>query len=364
MFARLVAAAAATALLAVVSPAHAQSGKAEWDALVAKAKGQTFSAAVAPDGAFLGTLTAFGKKFGVNIEPTVARPSQHLARIQTEQRSGQFVWDLWMGGTSNMVNSASPAGLLEPIEKYFLLPEVKDPTNWRHPDFIFNDSRRSVFAVTNKVEYYTFRNTTVLPEIKLATWDEFADPRLKGKIGMRDLSVPNAGAFSVATMLGAKGGDFVRKIMKEQDVKVFENPQQLETTLNRGAIAVALGLETSLWDKCRADGGCKHIDRMDQFRAATSTGMSIPKNPPHPDVVKLWVNWFLSKEGQDIWVNTWAATSPSGAVSMRKDVPPVKGHEDSLPDFTQTEKYIFVSSERGSEEIEETIKIFKEVVGK
>jgi ABC-type Fe3+ transport system substrate-binding protein len=361
MLARLTAAAL---IVAASGTAHAQDWKTEYDALAAKVKGQSFAAAVAPDGAFLGTLAAFGKKFGVEIQSTTMRPSQTLARIQTEQKNGQFVWDLWMGGTSNMVNTASPAGLLEPIEKYFLRPDVKDPSNWRHPDYILNDSRRTIFAVTNKVEYYTFRNTKVLPEIKFATWDDFADPRLKGKIGMRDLSVPNAGAFSVATMLGAKGGDFVRKIMKEQDIKIFENPQQLEATLNRGAVAVALGLETSLWDKCRADGGCKDIDRMEQFAAATSTGMTIPRNPPHPDVVKLWVNWFLSKEGQDIWVNTWAAGSTSGAVSMRKDVPPVKGHEGSLPDFTKPEKYIFVSSERGSEEIEETIKIFKEVTGR
>jgi len=34
-----------------------------------------------------------------------------------------------------------------------------------------------------------------------------------------------------------------------------------------------------------------------------------------------------------------------------------------LPDFTQPDQYVFVSSEKGSQKINETIKIFKAVTG-
>jgi hypothetical protein len=48
---------------------------------------------------------------------------------------------------------------------------------------------------------------------------------------------------------------------------------------------------------------------------------------------------------------------------MRKDVEPAPGHAQYLPDFTQPDRYVFVSSEKGSQEINETIKIFKDVTG-
>ena len=140
-------------------------------------------------------------------------------------------------------------------------------------------------------------------------------------------------------------------------------PQQLDAAITRGGQAVSIGLETYLWDKCRADGGCKEIDNLWQFGAAISLGFTIPRNAPDADAAKVFVNWYLSKEGQELWVKAWAKQNTSGAVSMRKDVAPFKGHESSMPDFSNPKNYVFVSSERGSEEVKDTIKIFKEATG-
>lgn len=365
MFARL----AGLLLLVMTVPcateAQAQSisWQDDWKATIEKAKGQPLTAMIAPEEAYTTVMAEFSKRFGIKTEATVSRPSSALSRVQTEQRSGQFGWDVWMGGTSNMVNAAAPAGLLEPMEKYFILPEVKDVSNWRHPDFLFGDSGRRVFTNANRVEFYVLRNLSVVPEVKVVTWDDLLNPKFKGKISVRDLSVPNGGTFAVATGYGVKGPDFVRKLLKDQEAKFYENPQQLENSIVRGGQAIAIGLESYIWDKCRADGGCKDVVQLQQFAAATSAGLTIPKNPPHPEVVKVFVNWYLSKEGQEVWVNARAKQNSSGAVSMRKDVPPFKGHENSLPDFSNPRNYVFVSSEKGSEEVDATIKIFKEITG-
>jgi ABC-type Fe3+ transport system substrate-binding protein len=301
MIARLLA-----ALVVIAAPwaALAQSGQSDLAALAAKAKGQSFAVVTATEESYGLVLAEFAKTFDIELETTAMRPSSAIARIRTEQKNDRFGWDIWMGGTSNMVNSASPGGLLDPIEPYFLLPEVKQASNWRHPDFIFGDDAKRVFTFSNRLEFFMLRNTAVVPEVKVETWTDLLDPRLKGKISMRDASVPNAGTFVLATLYGNAGGDVLRKLLKDQDVKVYENPQQLQQAITRGGQAVSIGLETFLWDKCRADGGCKEIDQLLQFGSSISTGFSIPKNPPHPDVVKLFVNWFLSKEGQEVWVKT------------------------------------------------------------
>jgi iron(III) transport system substrate-binding protein len=349
--------------LGISTAVVAQATSDEWKAAVAAAKGQPLVVVHAEGQAYTHVLNEFGKKFGVDVQATVGRPSTILARIQTEQRNGQHVWDLWLGGTSNMVNAAAPAGLIEPLEKYFFLPEVKEPSNWRHADFIFNDSGRRAFAFVNKLEFFVMRNTRVLPEVKIESWDDLLNPKLKGKISSRDASVPNAAVFALATAYGAKGPDYLRKLFKDQDVKIFENPQQLDASIIRGSHAVAFGMIEETLDKCRTDGGCKDVELLRQFGASISTGMSVPTNPPHAAVVKLWINWFLSREGQQMWVDTWAKYNTGGAVSMRKDVAPAPGHEMFLPDFSKPEQYVFVSSEKGSKEVDATIDLYKKIAG-
>ena len=365
MFMRLAASFVAASMLFMTADAHAQATawQDQWKATLEKAKGQVLAVSIPPEDAYTIVMAEFTKRMGIKAEPTVMRPSSALSRMQTEQRSGKFTWDVWMGGTSNMVNSAAPAGLLTPVEPYFILPEVKDPANWRHPDFMYGDAGRRVFTNSNRVELYVHRNLSVVPDVKIDTWDDLLNPKLKGKISARDLSVPNGGTFAMATAYGVKGPDFVRKLMKDQEVRFYENPQQLENVLVRGGQAVAIGLESYIFDKCRADGGCKDIAQFKQFAAATSNGLSIPKNPPHPEAVTIFVNWYLSKEGQEVWVDARAKQNSGGGVSMRKDVAPFKGHESSLPDFSNPKQYVFVSSEKGSEEVEQTIKIYKEVTG-
>jgi len=362
MFSRLIALAAALVLLPWT--AVAQSWQDEWKAVQDRARGQTLMVTHQPNDAIPLVFDEFTKKFGIKVELTVSRPSSTFARMQTEQRNGQFVWDLWWGGTSTMVNNAVPVGALSKFEQFLILPDVKDPATWRNPDYIFGDSGRHVFTDINEINFPLLRNVKVLPELKIETADDLLNPQLKGRISSRDASTPNFGTFALATLYKQKGRDFLTKLLKEQEVKVYENPQQLETAINRGGQAVSIGLESSIWEQCRKDGGCRDVEQLKQFSVAISWGMSVPKNPPHPDAVKVWLNWFMSKEGQEAKLRHWPLHNQTGSLSMRKDVPPAPGHEQYLPDFSQPDQYVFVSSEKGSREIAETVKIFKEVMGR
>ena len=49
------------------------------------------------------------------------------------------------------------------------------------------------------------------------------------------------------------------------------------------------------------------------------------KEPPHPNATKLYLDYFLSKEGQTAWTNT------AGIASYRKDVPHEKVAEYLVP---------------------------------
>ncbi len=355
---------AALAVLAV-TPAHAQSANdAEWKALVEKAKSQSLVVMDQGNDAFDKVFEAFSKKFGIKIEPTVSRPSQAVSRIQTEQKNGQYLWDIWWAITANMVSVASPAGMFDPFEKYEVLPEVKDVTQWRHPDYMFGDKKHTVFTYSHEVSYSTYRNLENVPDVTGDSVDVLMNPKFKGKIVLRDASAPNAGSFALSSIYKDKGADYLRKLLKDQEVKVYNNPQQLDTAITRGGAAVALGVQSVSFSACKNDGGCKKIAEMKSMPSAVSRGFAVFKNAPHPEATKVFLNWALSKEGQSLIVQEWAKYNTTGAVSLRKDVPPHPDQANDLPDFSKPDQYVWVSMEQGIDEVDASIKIFDEYVNK
>jgi len=355
----------AAILVVASSPAGAQDAQAQWKQTLEKAKGQTL--VILHQGitqAFDATLQEFSKKYGIKVDATYNRPSQALPRIRTEQQNGQYLWDVWWAITANMAQVAAPAGMFQPFEPFLILPEVKDPANWRHPDYLYGDSGRTVFTYSHEVSYSAYVNEDNLGGVKLDKVDALMDPKLKGKIVARDASVPNAGSFALSPIYKAKGGDFLLNMLKAQNPRVYENPEQLDTAIMRGGAAIALGVQSGSFAQCKLDGGCKKIEHIEFLPTAVSRGFGVLKNAPHPEAAKVFLNWVLSKEGQAFLVNEWVKDNATGAVSMRKDVEPHPKHADNMPDFTNPEKYVWVSSQKGEDEVKAVNKIFKEWTGK
>lgn len=351
-------------LCASTNVVQAQAGDPVWDATLAKAKTQTLVMVYREGKAVDRMLEAFTKKFGIKVEATVARPTVILPRVKTEQANGQYLWDVWWAITANMVNVAAPSGMLQAFEPFLILPEVRDISNWRHKDYIYGDPTKFVFTYSHEVSFSAYRNRDVVPELKIDTLDSLLDPKLKGKIIVRDASEPNAGSFALSPLYKSKGGDFLTKFLKDMEPKVLENPQQIDTTIMRGGAAVAFGMQGASYDQCVKDGGCKNIDPMGNTAIAISRGISIFKNAPNPEAVKIFVSWLLSKEGQTLLVQEWAKDNLTGAVSMRKDVEPHPDHKANQPDFSNPGQYVWVSTDDGAKEIEAVVKIFKDVTGK
>jgi iron(III) transport system substrate-binding protein len=350
--------------MAASNGACAQDAQGEWQRTLDKAKTQKLIVNNQGNAAFDAAFDAFTKKFGIKVESTVTRPSAAITRIQTEQKNNLYLADVWWAITGIMTSVASPGGLFEPFEKYLIVPEVRDVSNWRHPDYIYGDRNRAVFIHTHELSFTVLRNRDVIPDLKIDSYDALMDKRLKGKIAIRDASYPNAGSYALAPLYKSKGAEFLTKFLKEQEPRVFENPEQLDNSLIRGASALAIGGQNSSLSQCRKDGGCKNIDQVERFASASSRGLAIFKNPPNPEAAKIFVNWILSKEGQELLIREWPKANTTGAVSMRKDVAPAPGHEEYLPDFKDPGQYIWVSTQQGDEELKVVTDIFKAWYGK
>ena len=310
-----------------------------------------------------GAIRAFEKKFGAKVKVTASRMSQTLPRLRTEQNNGRFDWDLWWGPTSNLANVAAPAGLLTPMEPFLFLPEVTDKSKWANPDYLYGDKRNQVFLHVLEITYGGYVNLTKFGNYKGNVIDALIDPNFKGGVAMREASRPNAGGFAVADLLKLKGEAFVRKFLKEANPRVFRSPQQVNTTVMRGGHAIALGVQTSGLAKCYQSGGCKDVNPIKSMVHVLPRGIAVVKNPPNPDLAKLFLNWMLSKEGQEVLVKSWAVHNVSGGFSMRKDVKPVPGHEYTVPDLTKPDQYTYVGSHHGFAIVRKGVDIFREIKG-
>jgi iron(III) transport system substrate-binding protein len=152
--------------------------------------------------------------------------------------------------------------------------------------------------------------------------------------------------------------------MTAQEPRIYANPQQLDAAIMRGGAAVAIGMQSSAVSECRKAGGCKTMEEIESVAFIQSRGVSVFRNSPNPDAARVFLNWFLSKEGQETYVREWARHSVSGAVSHRKDVAPHKDHVSDMPDFGKADQYVWVSVAQGGKDIDEATRIFKSIAEK
>ncbi len=351
------------ALMVGAGSAAAQNAPQNWDALVAKAKTEKLVLTQHGNDGIPPLLAAFEKKYGIKIEQTVARPSQMLSRIRTEQTNGLYQWDIWIAATSNMTGIAAPAGMLQPLDNLLILPEVKDMANWRDPEYVFGDKGHNVFTFNNGVSFSMFQNTDVVKGLSIKTFEDLLNPALKGKIAMRDAARPNASTFVLALMQDRKGPDFAARFMNEIKPTIYEDPLQIFNTLAHGGAAIAIGSREQELSACVKEGGCKNIKILPGFDYVLSWGVAVFKNAPHQAAATVFLNWLLTQEGQQEFVNDWAKFNLNGAVSMRKDVAPPKGHEEFLPDFKNPKSYLWVAHDKDEAAIDAAVATYKKAKG-
>lgn len=363
---------ACTVLAAVVAlslgarPAAGADWKADWEKAVAEADGQSLKIIVQANGSegYQAVVNEFKKRFPkINVQSSLMNPSDAGPRILTEQRNGLYAWDVWWGTASNMNNVALPANALEKIDGYFILPEVSDVSNWRNPKYLYTSEKgHYVFVHTHFVMDLGVYNTKLVPGGRF-TMDSLVDPKLKGKIYIRQPSRPHGGSMMLAQVAHERGMDFVRRIFTDMAPVYVDNDRQNFMTAVKGQSAVTFGISENALEECRKNGGCKNLEPT-KIGFLHSRGVSILKNPPDKAAAKVFVNWLLSKEGQEVYVREWAKFNPAGAFSMRKDVAGNPAHANSVPDFDHLDKYAAVSLDSGDAELKGVVKLFNELRAK
>ncbi|MBI2347196.1 MAG: hypothetical protein HYV05_00935, partial [Deltaproteobacteria bacterium] len=157
----------------------AQSAGAEWEKIVEAARKEGKVVASIPPSAQVrkGLEEAFAKRFGIVIESVPARGSTVIRRIVEESKAGVRYFDVHVGGTESVVKGLLPENVLDSVEPWFVLPEVKDQKNWWGGHIWIDRGKRYIYGFSAYQTASLWYNSTLVKPEEVRSFDDLLDAR-------------------------------------------------------------------------------------------------------------------------------------------------------------------------------------------
>jgi iron(III) transport system substrate-binding protein len=314
-------------------PEAKQGWQAEWEKTLAAAKKEGKVSVFGPPGAKARQALAdsFQKKFGIEVEYAGIFGREMGQKITSERTAGVYTVDVHLGGTTTIMTVFEKGGMLEPLEPMFILPEVKDPQHWIFGHLWTDDATKTVYLAALQLNASTAINTTMVKPEELKSFMDLLEPKWKKKITFFEPRSPGPG-LATWSHLGRTLGEEYLKRLAAQDLTIFPHSREMAEAVVRGRFPIGIGVLGEDVQPFAQQGLPITLLKASHMKegAYASPGPSavvIFKNAPNPNAAKVYLNWYLSKEGQTIFAEG------VGYPHRRTDAPPVStmGREPIQP---------------------------------
>jgi len=248
-------------------------------------------------------------------------------RLRAERRAGVYLADIVHMGAGSSTRLAD-SGALDPLEPLMILPEVLDKSNWFEGKHHYADKGgKYVFNYAASPGVDIVYNSKLVNQEKTKSYWDLLDAKWKGKIVTVDPRRRGSGLFRFFYYHPELGPDYVRRLFGKMELKASRDIRQIVDWLALGKFAIALRVSPQGvgLDKAKAQGlpvdwfGPTHFKEGVNISGG-SAYIGVVNRAPHPNAAKLFMNWFLSREGQ-ITVQNIAASQVQGKDSLRIDIP-------------------------------------------
>ncbi|HTN69783.1 MAG TPA: extracellular solute-binding protein [Methylomirabilota bacterium] len=299
----------------------------EWDALLGRAR-QEKRVVLGTDVSIAnfrqGIASSFAKQFGIDLEFRVLEGAQLVAIAARECAAGRPSMDVLLSGNSELL-SLYPKGCLAPVKPKLILPEVLDTKYWRGGVLKWNDPEGQYLLQTSEAAYgWTVVNTDQIKQGELTSAKDLLRPEYKNKIASFDPRSGGAGQGRATYMMTALGEDYVRSLYVDQKVTYTSNHQQLAEWVARGVYAIGLGAVERVFEPMRKEGlpigVIASFSDAPGYLTGGSSVMKLIKDAPHPNAAGILLNWFASKEAQEIYSQSVLQPTRRTDVNL-KDIP-------------------------------------------
>ena len=136
--------------------------QSEWQRVMAAARKEGKVVVSVPPGAELrkALKETFERRFGIELELVTGRGSTIVKKIADEHRAGVQFFDVHTGGSGPMIYGL--AGIVEPVESQFILPEVKEPKHWWGGHLYVDKANRYAYSFLAFVQEAIWYNTELV----------------------------------------------------------------------------------------------------------------------------------------------------------------------------------------------------------
>jgi iron(III) transport system substrate-binding protein len=248
-------------------------------------------------------VAAFEKKYpGIKVSTVVAGTGEIIKRIEAEKERplGDVVWSI---GLDAIVEKK---GLFEP----YLSKEVQTFFPGQVP-------ADQVWTPFTTMPYVIMYNKKLASEAeKPKAWKDVLSPKWKGKVAYADASKSGSSYILLVTWLTIYGKDdagwkFVEDLLRQS--KVLPKSSMTYQGVANGEYPIGLTFEQGAFEYLKG-GAPIGLIYPSEGTAVTPDGSALIKNAPHPNAAKLFLEFTVSKEMQELMVDRF------GRRSVRKDV--------------------------------------------
>ena len=236
---------------------------------------------------------AFETKYpGIKVQYSRSASGEIALKLQNEIRANSVQVDV--------IDANSAFFQAMPFEN---LVEYKAEAAASYPDNLKDAKGR--FTAVNLYTMATSVNTDMVPEAdRPKTYDDLLDPKWKGKIAWTTDLTPNGPPGFIGTVLTSmgeeKGMAYLEKLAKQEIVSVPASQRVVLDQVIAGQYAIGL-MTFNHHVVISAEKGAPVAWLKIEPLVSTANYVALIKNAPHPNAGKLFEEFMLSKEGQEVF---------------------------------------------------------------
>ncbi len=285
---------------------------------------------------------AFTKEFPfIKVVTVTGKVGELMPRILAERRAGKYLADLYSGGLGGRAfYDFHRAGVLDPIKPTLLMPEVVDESKWLGGRHHYADAEnRYIFMFEGNVEGTGLRYNTKLVDPKgFKSYRDLLDSKWKGRILVFErigVGSPSMVRFYYNPQLGP---EFLRRLLGEMNITVSKERRQATDWLGSGKFPLCIDCA----DVERAKKQGVPVDEFDraylkeagnEISTSGNSGLALINRAANPNAATVFINWYLSRQGQMVWQKVMNTNVVEPSNSMRIDIP----KDDVLPEARRVE---------------------------
>jgi ABC-type Fe3+ transport system substrate-binding protein len=249
---------------------------------------------------------AFDRKYGIKVTYWRGDSQAASLRLSIEHKAGRTIADVW--SLASAVGPLIDGGIVDRVatESSAVLPaEFRDPNGY--------------WVATNVIVIGMAVNSDLVAAAdRPRSYEDLLAPKWRGQLVWKPNDVTGAWGFigNVLAFMGEERGiAYLRKLSGQNIAQIATSTRAILDSVIGGEHAMVLGVSAHNTEISRKAGAPVVWLPLDQAWATLHT-IGVTRGAPHPNAARLFVDFALSREGQEVFRD-------AGYLPARSDVLPL-----------------------------------------